>query len=91
MNPIMHPTNNRQLPAPIGWDQSDVPCETIAVTEARVEGVAVIASWWMPTPGELATLNAGGAVCLICAGQTMPPVQVLADEMTKAGDVRKTG
>jgi hypothetical protein len=79
MRPIQHPSNNRVLGAPVGWDQSELPCSALAITDMIYEGVPHVVSFWLPTPEELAVLNAGGTVALWITGRTMPPVALAAE------------
>lgn len=74
MNPTQHPSNNRVLGAPAGWDQKQVPVHALAVTDTVLDGAACVASFWRPTNEELTALNAGGLVMLHVIGMSMPPV-----------------
>lgn len=76
MNSVQHASNNRVLGAPSGWDQQSLPCDALAVTDAKLGDVACIVSFWKPTPEELAALNAGGFVALHVMGRNMPPVAI---------------
>lgn len=76
MNKIQHPSNNAVLGAPAGWDQSELPCGALPITRGTQDGLPVVVSYWMPTPEELAALNAGKPVALWVVGPTMPPVSV---------------
>jgi hypothetical protein len=79
MRAIQHPSNNRVLGAPAGWDQAQMPCDALPITDATLDGVPHVVSFWLPTPAELAILNAGGAVALWIVGRTMPPVAISAE------------
>jgi len=79
MNHTKHPTTNLMLGAPAGWDQSKLPCDALPVTRVLWDGVPAVVSYWVPTPEELAALNAGHAVQLSVVGQTMPPVALGVD------------
>lgn len=74
MRKTQHPSNNAVLGAPKGWNQHELPCGALAITRTDVEGKPAIVSYWMPTPEELAALNAGASVALWVLGETMPPV-----------------
>lgn len=74
MRPTQHPSNNRVLGAPSGWDQQQLPCNAIAITVTEADGLPVVKSYWRLTAQELATLNAGGLIALSLIGSTMPPV-----------------
>lgn len=76
MNKVQHPSNNRVLGAPEGWDQGALPCSALAITDIDWEGVPAIVSFWAPTVEELALLNAGHPVALSVCGRTMPPVSL---------------
>lgn len=76
MRPTQHPSNNRVLGAPVGWDQDELPCSALAITDMVHEGVPHVVSFWLPTAEELAALNAGGTVALWIVGRTMPPAAV---------------
>lgn len=76
MDPIQHPSNNKVLGAPKGWDQGGLPCSALAVTTFTHAGFDGLASFWKPSAQELAELNAGGTVMLTVFGQGMPPVSV---------------
>ena len=71
-----HPSNTRVLGAPSGWDQSALPCDALPVTDVVCDGHPGIASFWRPSPEELAALQAGAVVSLWVFGSVMPPVAV---------------
>ena len=73
MRPTQHSSNNRVLGAPAGWDQSELPCGAIAVTDVIADGVPCVLTFWRPSAEELAQLNAGGLISLSIVGRTMPP------------------
>lgn len=79
MHRTQHPSNTRVLGAPAGWDQKEVPCGALPITETTVEGVPAIVSYWQPSREELARLNAGKSVALWIVGTGMPPVAVEVD------------
>lgn len=74
MRPTQHVSNNHVLGAPAGWDQQQLPCNAVAITTLKVDGLPVVKSYWRPTKEELSALNAGGLVALSVVGSTMPPV-----------------
>lgn len=79
MRPTQHPSNNRVLGAPKGWDQAALPCGALAITDAVYEGVPHVVSFWRPDAEELTRLNAGGTVAIGITGNTMPPIWVAAE------------
>lgn len=78
MRPTQHPSNNRVLGAPKGWDQGALPVGAIAITDTVQSGVPCVVTFWRPGAEELALLNAGGLVALSIVGKTMPPSSVIA-------------
>ncbi|MBT2299247.1 hypothetical protein J7E70_02105 [Variovorax paradoxus] len=79
MRPTQHPSNNRVLGAPPGWNQGgELPCSALAITDATQGGMPCVVSFWRPDAAELALLNAGGLVALSIVGGTMPPASVFA-------------
>lgn len=76
MNPTQHSSNNRVLGAPPDWDQSEMPCSALAVTDVSFDGQPGIASFWRPDRQELEDLANGGSVMLVVYGRGMPPVSV---------------
>jgi hypothetical protein len=74
MRPTQHSSNNRVLGAPPGWDQGELPCGALAITDAVQGDVPCVISFWRPDAEELAALNAGGLVYLSVVGRTMPPM-----------------
>lgn len=77
MRPTQHPTSNRVLGAPAGWDQGELPCGAIAITDVVLDdGRPAVMTFWRPSADELVTLNAGGLVALAIIGKTMPPASI---------------
>ena len=77
MNFVQHPSNNRVLGAPKDWDQLELPCGALPVTDVLLApDMPAIQSYWRPTPAELHSLNDGGLVVLSICGVTMPPAMV---------------
>ncbi|UUZ68052.1 hypothetical protein LP416_27695 [Polaromonas sp. P2-4] len=66
------------LGAPKGWEQGELPCHALPITDAIQGGVPTVISFWKPDAEELALLNAGGLVALSIVGRTMPPAALLA-------------
>lgn len=76
MQPTQHRSNNRVLGAPEGWDQGELPCGALAITDVDVHGIPAVMSFWRPSADELAALNAGGLVSLCVPGRSMPPAAI---------------
>lgn len=74
MDFFQHPSNNRVLGAPPGVPIEQ--CRALPVTDTMFEGRKAVASFWRPSPEELAGLNEGKAVVLVVAGSTHPPLFV---------------
>ena len=76
---IHHPTTNMLLGKPA--DGSMPECKTLPATYLMDEhaGFLGIASFWKPSPEELAALNAGQTVKLMIFSQSHPPVWVGVD------------
>lgn len=79
MRPTQHSSNTRVLGAPVGWDQGELPCSALAITEADMNGVPCVVSFWRPDAADLAALNAGGTIALSICGRTMPPAAVYVE------------
>jgi hypothetical protein len=79
VSPFRHPTNTRTLGAPSGWDQAQLPCDALPVTDDETEGVPVVASYWEPTLKERLLLAEGGLVRLEVCGRSMPPVLLVVE------------
>lgn len=70
---------NARLGAPSNWDQGkDGRCVTLPVfrEDGGLESYTAHSSFWLPTPEELARLNAGEPICLTIYGSTHPVVSV---------------
>lgn len=79
MNYTQHPSNNKVLGAPVGWDQKELPCGALPVTLAMVEEHEVMVSFWRPTDEEILQLARGGLITLWVYG-TVHPVVAMAVE-----------
>ncbi len=73
---IQHHTNNRVLGAPKDWDQEQLPCNALPISDAIWDGVPAVLSFWQPDAADLARLNVGQSVVLAIVGATMPPAAV---------------
>jgi hypothetical protein len=80
MRPTQHSSNTRVLGAPAGWDQGELPCSALAITDSSMEGVPCVVSYWKPDEADLAALNAGATVALSICGRTMPPACVYVEQ-----------
>ncbi len=76
MRTTQHSSNNRVLGAPAGWDQAELPCGAIALTDVIADGVPCVVTFWRPTAEEIDELQAGGLVSLSVVGRSMPPVAI---------------
>ena len=65
---------NDVLLAPEGQEDQ---CYDLAIRRCAVNGSHAVVSAWKPSPEELAALNEGGSVFLLCMGQTHPPILLL--------------
>lgn len=79
MRAVQHPSNTRVLGAPAGWDQGQLPCVAMPITDTDIMGFQCMMSWWQPTPEELAQLNAGKRIQLCILGREHPPVEVCVE------------
>jgi hypothetical protein len=78
MNPIHHPSTNDVLGAPPGVPIDQ--CRPFYITRIQyADGSGGVASFWQPTPEELALLNAGKPVRLTFDAPTHFPVYVGVD------------
>lgn len=76
MDRTQHPSNNRVLGAPKNWDQNELPCGALPITDTEIEGLPVMVSFWRPTAEELALINKGATISLWVYGAVHPPVSV---------------
>lgn len=74
-----HPSNNRVLGAPNGWDQQQIECGALPITQVSVEGTTAMVSFWRPSDDELKALNAGASLRLWVYGTAHPPVALDVD------------
>ncbi len=71
-----HPSNTGVLGAPQGWNQKEVECNALPVTQAMLDGVPVVQSFWVLTAAEKAALCLGKPLVLTVWGGGMPPVSL---------------
>lgn len=78
MRYTQHPSNNKVIGAPKGWDQKELPCGALPVTvcEEPNTGATMIQSVWMPDEEEIAKLRAGKGVVLTVFGLVHPVVSI---------------
>lgn len=77
MRSVTFKDKTRDLGAPCEWDQSDVPCNALAIRDVHMgDHVPGMESYWKPSKEELVMLNNGGFVKLTIVGTTHPPVSV---------------
>lgn len=78
MQRTQHPSNNAVLGAPPGMSIDE--CTALPITRVQyADGTPAVASFWTPSPAELALIAAGKPVRLMVLGVTMPPVIVGVD------------
>lgn len=78
MDRHQHPTNNDVLGAPPGVPIDE--CNALPITRIQYsDGTPAVASFWRPTPAELALLAQGHAVRLTVLGRTHPPLMLGVD------------
>lgn len=78
MDRHQHPTNNDVLGAPPGMSHDE--CHALPITRIQYsDGTPAMASYWRPTPAELALLQAGQPVRLTVLGTSHPPVMLGVD------------
>ena len=71
-----HPSNNKVLGAPVGWNQGELPCNALPITCTEVNGMPAMVSYWTPTEEERAQIAAGGMLALWVIGSIHPPVAI---------------
>lgn len=76
MRATQHSSNTRVLGAPEGWDQEELPCSALPITEGNYDGHPVITSFWRPSPEDLVALNEGKLLQLNVMSNVMPPVSI---------------
>jgi hypothetical protein len=77
MRYIQHPSNNKVLGAPEGWDQEELPVGALPVTLATVDcqpKLPVMVSFWVPDVAELESIKAGKPIRLWVHGTVHPIV-----------------
>lgn len=78
MDRHQHPTNDDVLGAPPGVPIDE--CNALPITRIQYsDGTPAVASYWRPTPAELALLAQGAAVRLTVLGATHPPLMLGVD------------
>jgi hypothetical protein len=71
-----HPSNNRVLGAPAGWDQQALPCNALPVTFQSDETGPCFTSFWQPSDAEKKAIADGALVKLSIFNSTHPPVWI---------------
>lgn len=70
-----HPSNNKVLGAPEGWDQGEIPCGALPITVERdAEGNVFLTSYWQLSDEERAAIAGGGLVRLTILNNSHPVV-----------------
>lgn len=84
MKAVQHPNNNDVLGAPRGVPIEE--CKPLAITRVRyTDGSDGVWSYWRPDAAERAAIAAGADVCLMCLGQTHPPLLLAVDGVPLPG------
>lgn len=73
---IQHPTNNRVLGAPHGWNQDQVSCNALPVTLKQEQTGMRQVSYWQPSEAEKKAIADGALVELSVYGAAHPPVWI---------------
>lgn len=76
MRVVQHPSNNKVLGAPPGWDQLEMPVNAIPLTQVESSGKTFLISYWKPTPEEIAQLRQGAFVTVWIHGVNQPIMAV---------------
>lgn len=85
MKPVRHPSNTRELGAPVGWDQSGLPVEPLGITDTVIGGVPCVLSFWQPDAVDLVNIAAGRPIGLSIVGRTMPPAALVSFDPEPSG------
>jgi hypothetical protein len=86
MNFTEHPTNNRNLGAPAGWDQQAMPCTSLPVTLHEDPAVGPVwVSYWKPSEAERSAIAAGALIELTIFGGGHPPVALSVEGVQECG------
>lgn len=76
MNFTQHPSNNKVLGAPPGWDQKAMTCHALPVTAIKQGDQVRMVSFWRPTESERAAIASGALVQLSIFSASHPPVHI---------------
>ena len=71
-----HPSNNKVLGAPKGWDQKALECGALPVTQTEVDGKPAMVSFWRPSGDEIAQIQKGGLIAIWIISDSHPPVSI---------------
>lgn len=71
-----HPSNNRVLGAPQGWDQGAVSCNALPVTMHQEQTGIRQVSYWQPSEAEKKAIAEGALVELSVFSAAHPPVWI---------------
>lgn len=77
MDCVYHPSSNMLLGPPKGVSKEE--CNTVPAT--LMAEPTMIATFWQPTPDELALLNANGRICLFVWGDQHPMVAMSVEKL----------
>lgn len=73
---VQHPSNNKVLGAPAGWDQSAIECGALPVTVSEHNGQPTMVSYWEPDDADRAAIAKGAKIRLWVIGGLHPPVAI---------------
>ena len=71
---VQHPSNNKVLGAPSGWDQSAIECGALPVTVCDWAGKPAMVSYWEIDDEDRAAIARGAKIRLWVLGEAHPPV-----------------
>jgi hypothetical protein len=70
--------------APRDWDaEAAGHCGNLFVRASKIAGMSVMTSAWLPTPEELAFLNAGGPLLVSIVGNIQPVISLTVSDLSE--------
>ena len=79
-------TTTNEMKPPEDWDHTAVKIDPLYVTHGNIGKHQLFATYWQPSPEELAILNAGGAIEVLLLG-SQAPMQVQVQPLTEVAPV----